>query len=328
MLLPLLISLTALKLQPPPVPANRPVPTIWMFPAPWEGNGRCLREMIDHPEQWKQTRSRVSGLGYWPTLLNVHFSDAEIRRLFKLLKQWDLPFGLEVQVIKREWPTARESFDMLQDHMKRFIPLGMKVSRFSMDEPLYGATRMCGKSGDYAVEETARYLEELNRTYPGVPVTAIEPYPAIPLKELTGFFEALQARCKARGVPGIDMVRMDVDWVGMNNWMEGSWKDMKTLELWCRERGIKFSMICWSADWDFLKEKKVDSPMSWYTGVLHTASTYTMFGGAPDDWTVESWQHTPPHAVPETDRTAFTASVLEIARIYGGPARKPKPARR
>lgn len=314
-------TLTAMVLQ---APARPKEPAIWMMPPPWEGNGKCLRQLLTRDAEWAKTRTVVSGIGYWPWLLNVHFSDDEIRALFSKVREWGLPFSFEVPVVKKEWPTARETFDQLQGFMKRFAPLGARVDAFSFDEPLYAATRLVGKPEEYAVEQTAAYIADLRKAYPNASVCDIEPYPAVPLSELTSFVEKLQARCAAKGVRGIDTFRLDVDWGNMNARLPGSWTDVKKVETFCRARGVRFSLICWAADFPALKERGLANEMTWYVGVMHTAAAFASVGGAPDELVVESWLHTPSEAVPETSPAAFTRSVLDLAATYAPSGRRGK----
>ena len=37
-------------------------PEVWMMP-PSSSDGRCLRDLFTHPEQWTETRSRIQVLG-------------------------------------------------------------------------------------------------------------------------------------------------------------------------------------------------------------------------------------------------------------------------
>jgi hypothetical protein len=294
---------------------DRKRPEVWMFPPPWLGNGACLKELIAREDEWAQTRARITGMGYFSSLLNVHFSDDEIRTLFRKLRQWNLPFAMDVPVIKKEWPTARESFDLLQLFMKRFTPLGARVDAFAFDEPWYAARHLLGKTGDYAAEEVSSYIALLRKAYPNARVCDIEPYPALKLDEITDFVDKLQKRCTAAGVKGLDTLRLDVDWTAMNNWLGGSWPEVKKLEDFCRARGLRFSLICWASDYDFLKKKGLATGLTWYISVMHTASAYAVVGGTPDEWVVESWLHAPEHAVPETQMDTFTRSVLDLCRM-------------
>lgn len=302
-------------------PAKSARPMVWMMPPPWERNGGCLRELLQHDDQWSRTRSQIDGLGYWPSLLNVHFSDAEIHTLFTKLKKWNLRFTFEVQVLKKDLPTARQSFDQLQGFTTRFKPLGMFVDSFSFDEPYYAAKYFLGKPDEFAIEEVASYIAMLRAKYPNAEVGDIEPYPALTFAEITSFMDRLQAKCAEKGVKGPDFLRLDVDWAGMNNWLGGSWPEAKKIEDHCHSKGLRFVMTYCAVDYDVLKPKGLDYDMMWYVGIMHQGNAYAMVGGKPDAYVIESWLHTPPHAIPESDMTTFSRSVLDFCK-YFVPGRK------
>ena len=61
------------------------------------------------------------------------------------------------------------------------------------------------------------------------------------------------------------------------------------------------------------------------SGVLRQAAEYGVVGGRPDEIVLESWLHVPQHAVPESDPSTFTASVLalgESLHLRGHSARR------
>jgi hypothetical protein len=289
-----------------------PRPEYWMMPSPWPDNGGPLRELINQDAGWSRTREVIDGIGYWPILLNLHFSDDEIRRLFAKIREYKLKFAFEVQVIKKEYPTAEISFKMLEDHLQRFEALGAKVDRYSFDEPFYATKHILCKPDAYAVEETAAYIQKLRRKVPDVTVGDIEPYPVLTRAELEGFVTRLNAECSRLGVRGLDFFRLDVDWQSMNTTYGGSWVEVKQLEDFCRSQGIRFSLIYWAANYPKLAEMKLADDLTWYIGVMSQGNTYAAVGGTPDEYVVESWVHTPKHALPEEDKTSFTGSVLDF----------------
>jgi hypothetical protein len=74
-------------------------------------------------------------------------------------------------------------------------------------------------------------------------------------------------------------------------------------------------MIFWSANQPRLV-KAGANPMHWCDGILHQAQAYRAASGNPDALIIESWLHTPEHAVPETNAETFTASVLEFLKAF------------
>lgn len=287
-------------------------PEFWMMPSPWPDNGGPLRELINKDAGWSQTRKVIDGIGYWPILLNVHFSDKEITELFTKIKKYNLKFAFEVQVIKQEYPTADISFKMLEDQMKRFEPLGAKVDRFAFDEPFYAAKYVLCKPDSYAITETAKYIYRLRKKYPYVTIGDIEPYPVLKLDELKTFITKLNEECGRLGVKGLDFFRVDVDWLNMNNTYAGSWVEVRRLEDFCHSQIMKFSLIYWAAQYPKLDELKLADDMTWYLGVMNQGNAYATVGGKPDEYLIESWVQVPKHSLPEKDKTSFTGSVLDF----------------
>lgn len=297
--------------------SGAPRPRVWMMPPPFPGNGAPLRELIAAPDAWVRTRAAVDGFGYWPSLLNVHFTDEQIRSLFTIIRRAKLPFAFEAPVLKKETPSARQSFELLQQQMRRFAPLGARIDSLSYDEPLYAARHLLGMSVETATNETAAFIAFQRAAYPRAQSVLVEPYPALTLAQLKEGVARIQTACSARHVAGLDMVRLDVDWHGMANGLGGSWTEVRDLERFCRSRRIRFSLICWSANYPSLKEKGQDGPTTWYDGMMHTLDAYRAVGGAPDEWMVESWLHIPARSLPETDPETFTRAVLDLSRRVG-----------
>ncbi|MHB1001965.1 MAG: hypothetical protein ACYC27_22215 [Armatimonadota bacterium] len=327
-------------------PENKAEPVVWMMPPPWKDNGGCLRELIMRDVEWVETRKKIDGLGYWPWLLNVHFSDNEIRTLFSRLKDWNLKFAFEGPIVKgvdasseMKPMNAKSAFEQLERLTKRFKSLGMpKIDRYAFDEPIYASRYMIPhqvaqgtitdaaglpndkdtpkQRMDYGIRETAAFIESMRKAYPGTSLGNIEPYPALSYDEIIYAIDNIQAECAKRGVKGMDFFRMDVDWAGMNNWLGGSWKEVRQIEDYCRSKGIAFSLIYIGLDYDLLKQKGIEYDMQWYVGMMHQGSAYTLAGGSPDEYVLESWLHTPAHAVPESDMTTFTRSVLDFCNVF------------
>jgi len=167
----------------------------------------------------------------------------------------------------------------------------------------------------YAAAETASFIELMRKDHPGARLGDIEPYPALHPDEIETAVNAIQKGCAERGVRGLDFVRLDVDWDLMEQKNFGSWSEVNQIAAMCRVRGIAFSMIFWAANQPRLV-KTSSSPLLWRDGMMHQARVYAEAGGRPDELVIESWLHTPEHAVPETSEETFTASVLEFLKAF------------
>ena len=329
------------------VPTKRLIPEVWIMAQPWQGSGQCLREMLSQEGQWKATREQVQGIGYWPWLMNDQFRDDEIRDLFTKLQAWHKGFGFEVPVLKApNWGypyplQAKDAFARLQQFARRFKSLGMdRVDWFAFEEPIFAAREVISATNvpaippielkligavkndsevarriAYGVSETVSFMAMMRPAYPSARLGLIEPYPALTLDELKTAVAGIQNECARQGGKGLDFFRLDLDWERLAR-EKRPWTEAKQIENTCHESGIKFSMVFWAADWPRLAQAGLVTPSSWSEGVLHQAHKYFEVGGSPDEIVIESWLHTPEHAVPETNSETFTASVLDFIRLH------------
>jgi len=322
-------------------------PEVWLIPPPWPGNGQCLRELMQRGDEWKTARSQVRGIGTYAWLLNVHHSDDDLRAMFLRLEEWKLGFGLEIPVVKaRDWGLpdplqARTAFDQLAGYITRFRSLGMgEVDWFAFDEPVYAARYAIPASGAtvpsapaiklfgrvkmdpdashriaYAAAETVSFISQMRKAHPNSRLGLIEPYPALNPDEIETAVNAIEQGCTERGDNGLEFLRLDVDWDLMEQKSFGSWDEVNQIAAMCQARGIDFHMIFWAANQPRLVKSSTD-PMLWRDGILHQGKAYRDGGGNPDELIIESWLHTPEHAVPETDAETFTASALDFLKAF------------
>ncbi len=109
------------------------------------------------------------------------------------------------------------------------------------------------KPDECAVEETARFMALVRQHYPRVLVGNVEPYPSIPLPDLIRWIAALEERLARMHVRGLDFFRLDVDWVCFTVRNQGSWREVKRLEQYCRNRRLAFSLIYWASGYPALQ---------------------------------------------------------------------------
>lgn len=304
-----------------PAPAHQAAerkPAVWMIPPPWP-DGRCLRELFDQPDGWQDTRSKITGIGYWATHLDEFFSDEDLRAWFADIREWKLKLGLEVRVIKQDVPVGMDYFRRLSKQMDRFKSLGADVCSIGMDEPCYCGKHVLSKPDDYAVQQTADFIEAFRKRFPGVRVGDLEPYPALPLADLKSWITSLEAELAKRGVRGLEFFRADVDWGAMNIFLAGSWNEMKSLEGFCHSKGMDFSMIYWAADYPRLVDRGMVNEMTWYSGIMYQGGAYATAGGSPDEYVIESWIQVPKRTTPETSPATFTGSVRDFVSTFVHP---------
>lgn len=291
---------------------------VWMMP-PAAADGRSLRQLLADPEQWTQTRSRVDVLGYADHLLNSQFTDEELRRWLPQLRRLGLKLGLEVGAVKPWGTTGSKTFEIERRMWDRFQSLGGEIYAVAMDEPLVAVLHDLHESNEYAVEQTAQFILLVRQHYPNVLIGDIEPYPAFSPLQLVQFIDALQARLKQLHVKGLDFFRLDVDWMNFVVGNPGSWKQVKGLEIECRQRDIRFGLIYWGADYPKMSQMKLADDATWYVAVMQQGYDYAAVGGTPDEYVIESWLAAPAQTIPETAEWSFTRSVLDFSRKFVEP---------
>lgn len=311
-LVPVVWALLAVPLDAQPA---APPPTVWISP-PAADNGRSLRALFAHPDQWAQTRRRVDVLFY--TDLNFHkqFTDAELRADFAEMKRWKIKLALEVGAIKEWGVTGEKTFAAERPLWERIQRLGGDISAVAMDEPLSCVRQRLKKPDDYAVQETANYIALVRKNFPQIQIGDIEPYPSIPLADQLPWIAALQKRLAERHVRGLDFYRLDVDWVNFTVGGHGSWPEVKQLERGCRAQGLPFGLIYWAADYPQMQRQGLADDSTWYVSVMQQGYDYALVGGAPDQYVIESWVGAPAQALPDTGDFTFTRSVRDFVRKF------------
>jgi hypothetical protein len=314
------LALTGMLFWVPSLPAQTPAskPEVWMIPpSAWEG--RCFRQLFTQSNQWVETRSLVTVLGYSDHQLDRQFSDEELRAWLPMIERWGLRLGLEVGAVKPWGTTGQKTFEVERKKWDRFQSLGGRIYALAMDEPLCCVRKDLKKPDGYAVEEVARFIALTRERYPEVKMGDIEPYPFLQFGDLISWIDALQARLKQMNVAGLDFFRLDVDWnhftIG-NQIYPGNWPEVKKLESACRQRKLPFSLIYWAADYDRLNTLKLADDETWYIGVMRQGNDYAFVGGAPDQYVIESWVAAPSASVPETEEWTFTRSVRDFSKRF------------
>ena len=292
-------------------------PAVWMN-VPSQENGKCFRELFQHPDEWKQTRSMIDVFLYADHNLDRSFTDEELGAWLPMLNQWGIKLGLEVGAIKEWGLTGEKAFAKNCPKWERFERLGGKIYAVAMDEPLcFVRNRAKVKlSDDYAVQETANFIALARKKFPDMLIGDIETYPSIPVPDHIWWIETLQKRLADMGVRGLDFYRLDVNWAAFPASKKSSWSDVKKLELYCRERNLPFSMIYWASDYPALRKKELADDSTWYKSIMKQGAEYAAVGGEPDEYVIESWVQAPSRAVPETDEWTFTRSVRDFCEKF------------
>lgn len=290
-------------------------PTVWMGPPSYD-NGKCFRELFEHPEAWQETRSAIDVLMYADHQLNRQFTDDELRAWFSLVRQWRLKFALEVGAVKPWGLTGEKTFAVQRLQWDRFRTLGGEIHAIAMDEPLLCCRMHIHQSDDYAVQETANFIALVRQHYPEMLIGDIETYPSIPLEDHFRWLDTLQKRLAEMQVRGLDFYRLDVNWAEFVVFNRGSWPEVKKLEQYCRQRKLPFSLIYWASGYPPLAKCGLADDATWYVSVMQQGYDYALVQGSPDQYVIESWLEAPSRSTPETELWTFTRSVLDFTRKF------------
>ena len=290
-------------------------PMVWMGP-PMNDEGRNFRALFEHPEQWQETRQLIDVLFCTDLHTQKLFSDDELRHWFAQLKQWKLKFGMEVGAIKPWGLTGADTFNKERASWGRVQRLGGEIYAIAMDEPLCCCRFHIKKPDAYAVEETANYITCVRTNFPNILIGDIETYPSIPIADHFQWIEALDKRLAEKGVRGLDFYRLDVNWICYTAQTNGSWKEVRKLEQFCRQRKLPFSLIYWAAGYPGLQRKGLADDSTWYTAIMQQGYDYAFIDGQPDQYVIESWIKVPSNCLPETAEFTFTRSVRDFVRKF------------
>jgi hypothetical protein len=299
-----------------PTPAK--LPLFVLAPPNADHKGLALRELFEHPDDWKQTRAITNELLYadWPF---KEFSDADLTKWFAQLKSWNIPLQLEVGAVKEWGKTGMIAFNHDQPGWDRINRLGGNIASIAMDEPLICTIKRLHLTDDYAATETANFIALVRQKFPTMQVGDIETYPSLTVEQNEAWINLLQKKLADKGVKGLDFYRIDVNWAAFQI-AHGSWKDLTRLEDYCHQVGLPFSLIYWAADYPIYKKKGTATDAHWTNGIMSEGQGYADAGGKPDQFVDESWVGAPSHAVPETSPDTFTGSAIDFYHKFADPS--------
>ncbi|MDR3406548.1 MAG: hypothetical protein P4L99_28950 [Chthoniobacter sp.] len=290
-------------------------PTVWISP-PGQEKGRAFRDLFERPDDWKETRAMVDVLFATDLGFQRNYSDEELTRWFGQMRDWNLKFAMEVGAIKEWGKTGAECFAKEQPYWQRLQKAGAKIYAIAMDEPLVCTREHIHESDEYAVEETANYVAQVRQHFPEMLVGDIEAYPSSSVEEHEHWIETLNKRLADKGVRGLDFYRLDVDWLRFNAQGKGSWKDLRELERWCRQKKLPFQLIYWASGYPAASKRGLADDSTWYTAIMQQGYDYALIDGKPDAYVIESWIGAPSQCLPDNGEWTFTRSVRDFARKF------------
>ena len=265
-----------------------------------------FRDLMSNLGQWPNTMAKIGTISTIPDLFSS-YTDTEVSSWMMQIQNAGKMFEMEVPAIKSWGPTGADTFNAYKPIYDRIVALGGSLDGFNMDEPFYSVRHYGLGTDQYAVNETANWISYVRAWYPETKIGSIEPYSSISAASMEWWVAAVNDRCAAIGVEGLDSFVIDPYWAPFPN--AGSYAGSKGVCDWCHNNGIPFSMIYWAA-----KNHATDA--DWYNGIMQEGSGYQAAGLNPDRFMVESWLAVPVQTIPETQNYSFTKSVLDFFNTY------------
>ena len=295
--------------------AQTPKPSVWISPP---GQDKCLafRQLFEQPDAWKETRAVTDVLFITDLNLQRHFTDDELRKWFGMMKEWKLKLAMEVGAVKPWGQTGEKCFNAERKNWERLQSLGANLYAIAMDEPLVCAREHIHQSDEYAMKETANYIALVRQHFPDVLIGDIEAYPSFSIEEHRKWIDGLQQQLAEKKVRGLDFYRLDVDWLRFNVQQKGSWKEVRQIELFCRQKKLPFSLIYWASGYPSMQKRGFADDSTWYTSIMQQGYDYAAVDGRPDHIVIESWVSAPSQCLPETGNWTFTRSVLDFVKKF------------
>jgi len=281
-------------------------------------------DVCAHPDEWKATRAVTNEI-----LCSDHrfamYSDGDLKKWFAMLQANNIKLELEVGAIKPWGVTGEGTFKGERKMWDRIQSLGGHIASIAMDEPLCCVRRNLKKTDQYAIDETANFIAQVQQNYPDIKIVEVEPYPgAVSLADHKKWIDALQKKLAERKLNPLAAYRVDVDWIRFsalkNN---GSWLEVKQLEDYCHSVKLPFSLIYWSSGYGYWQKHGMADDSTWYNGVMAQGYSFASTGAKPDQYVIESWVGAPAVMAPETGDFTFTRSALDFYRKFVGKVVRP-----
>jgi hypothetical protein len=270
-----------------------------------------MDDLLSHPADWRSTHGNINTIIYADHNFNQE-TDETMRRWFSAMAAQGLRLELEVGAIKRWAPTSEKVFEIEEVVWDRINRLGGNIKSIAMDEPLVAAIDSFHQSEIFAVNETAKFVLLVRQKYPDIEIGDVESYPFSSLAEHMSWIDHLNKKLSDIGVRGLDFYRVDPDWNAFPS--RGNWSDVTSLASFCGSRGLKSSLIFWSATAPAHRNDS-QADFVWHDGLMTEANAIKEAHGRFDQMVVESWVGLPKVAIPEDDPYSFTGSLAAILKL-------------
>jgi len=277
---------------------------------------QALRDLFENPDGWKETRARIDVFLVVPWIVNLYFTDDELKAYAAQLNKWGLKVGFEVGSVKPQQQTGKVSFEYVSKQIDRFTRCGWKVYALCMDEPLQ-CSRYDIKKGDaYCIDQVSQYVELMRARYPAIKIGDIEPWAACiksNADDMLGYIDGVQAKLKAANVRGLDFFRLDLNPLPSSGI---SWVEVRKLQDGLRARKIPFSLIFIGLHAPQMQKYNLQDDYISFEGIMMREYFCRMFGIYPDQYVIQEWSDVPRRMVPEDKEWSFSRTALEFCKAF------------
>ncbi|UCD29397.1 MAG: immunoglobulin domain-containing protein [Planctomycetota bacterium] len=296
----------------------RLVPSTWYHDPNQQGlhHGEQARDMFENPGQWPQARAETDIFGI--ASMDIAYggwTDQEIQTWMGMIQEWDLLFSMEDGAIPGWTCDSQVAFNNTSNNLiGRIFNNGGRVDIITNDHSLskaiqyhcWGTTLQSNYAN--ALAEVVEWYSLVRTNYPDMQIFEWSPYPHLSISTIQSWIRDVNDGCGAIGIRGMDAFLLDVDWRRFPG--DGNWSQVKSLENYCRTRGVPFSLAYWCAP-----HTRSLNDADWYNDVMRQGNDYRNVGGQPDVYDHVSWE-TIPTAVPETQAYTQTYTLVDFVAQF------------
>jgi len=267
-------------------------------PDPGPGREACL-----NPRGWPTAWDRMDLFGQAYQFYGA-WSDAELSQCFVNLRHAGKGVVVAAGALKPHCASADACWEGVAPTVRRMKARGAEIAYLEIDEPL---TTGGQSSFDYAVRQTARFIQRARSELPGVGVILQEAYPHQEASTLGRFFREVDREAEALTGLGIQYAQLDHDWL-----RGGTGPDIAAIQDSVRSDGVRFGVIFWRAD----------PSLTWDQALMKQGALYLQYrrnGVNPDMHAVINWTGTPDRTLPEwtvQDERSFMSAVRDFVNLY------------
>jgi hypothetical protein len=269
--------------------------------------------LFSRPQKWELARSHLDVFKFYSQQLALTSEECPLcgpnvlpnlarEQAFSKLRNWHIAIAVEVPVVKPYACVSDSTADLAERVIDNVAAQGGAVAYLAMDEPLASAAS-CGYTTDDAAHETARFVQRLRASHPGVVVGDIEPFPLFDVPGLRGWLSALDA---AGATPAF--LHLDVDHGLLSRRGEDAAGDLRALKALSVERALPFGLLMTGGD-------DLDDA-GYYQDVISWTRTVAGAVGEPDQVVFQSFSQSAtgafdvPLNLPEDDPSAASHTRL------------------